>query len=188
MALTYSEMVPLGSKAPWFELSGTADGHTTTTANLDSFKGAQALLVVFMCNHCPYVQAINGRLSQLASKYKPLGLAVVGINSNDAIRYPDDSIEHMMHQHREHKFNFPYLVDETQEVAKSYGAVCTPDFFLFDDKQQLVYRGRLDDNWKEPSLVKVRDLATAVEAVLAHKKPNVDQHPSLGCSIKWRAS
>lgn len=187
MALTYSEMVPLGSMAPDFRLSGTTDGVTDATVSLADFKNAKALLVVFMCNHCPYVKAINDRLAQLARNYQPRGLAVVAINSNDATRYPDDGLPAMKEQHRSHGFSFPYLVDDTQSVARAYGAVCTPDFFLFDDAQRLSYRGRLDDNWKEPQNVTRRDLADAVEALLTGGAPTADQIPSMGCSIKWKA-
>jgi peroxiredoxin len=186
MALTYSEMVPLGSKAPAFTLQGTRDGHTETTVSLRDFDGSRALLVMFICNHCPYVQAINARLAALAAEYTTRGVGFAAVCSNDAVRYPGDSFDNLKAQHREFGFNFPYLVDETQAVARAYGAVCTPDFFLFDGEQKLAYRGRMDDNWKEPRAVKTRDLAAALDALLGGRAVSPDQVPSMGCSIKWK--
>jgi peroxiredoxin len=182
MALTYSEMVPLGKSAPAFKLKGI-DGKTHS---LDGFKGKKALAVLFICNHCPYVKAIEDRLGALARDYAPKGVQFVGINSNDTDRYPEDSPELMRKQAERAGFEFPYLVDDTQEVARAYGAVCTPDIFVFDSGFKLRYRGRLDDSWKDPSKVSREDLRAALDALLAGGAVDADQIPSMGCSIKWK--
>lgn len=185
MALTYSTKSELGSIAPAFNLPGT-DGKQY---GLDSFKSSKALLIVFMCNHCPYVIATQKRINQLAREFGPRGLQVVGINSNDSVRYPDDSFEAMKKRVKEEHFVFPYLWDESQEVAKVYDAVCTPDPYLYERVGSdfvLRYRGRIDDSWKDESQVKKRELASAIEAVLSSQPVNPDQMPSMGCSIKWR--
>lgn len=185
MALTYSTEIPLGTKAPYFKLKGTTDGHNEVMMSLDDFKGAKALLVAFICKHCPYVVAIQGRLAELARDLRDKDLAVVAICSNDAERYPEDSFDNLKRQHREQGFTFPYLVDATQSVAKAYGAVCTPDFFLFDGDFALRYHGRLDDSWKDPTQIKEHSLRKAAEALLTGGTPGQDQTPSMGCSIKW---
>ena len=185
MALTYSDPVLLGQPAPNFSLLGT-DGKTH---RLNDFSQSKALVVVFMCNHCPYVIAVQDRINALAKEYGPKGVALVGINSNDATRYPADSFEAMKSRVTEKGFVFPYLFDETQEVAKAYGAVCTPDIYVVEPKGEeflLRYRGRIDDNWKDESAVRERDLARALDEILAGKLPSADQKPSMGCSIKWR--
>ncbi|MBI3544371.1 MAG: thioredoxin family protein [Deltaproteobacteria bacterium] len=184
MALTYSEMVPLGKSAPKFELVGI-DGKTYS---LESFKGKSALVVMFICVHCPYVKAVEERLARLARDFSAKGAQFVAINSNDVDKYPEDSPENMQAQAKAHGFEFPYLVDETQEVARAYDAVCTPDIFVFDRNQKLAYRGRIDDSWKDPAKVKRHDLRDALEAVLAGKPASTDQIPSMGCSIKWKSA
>lgn len=183
MALTPSTMLDLGSAAPEFSLPDT----TGQILSLEDFKNARALLVVFMCNHCPYVKHIRDGLIQLVNDYKPQGVAIAAINSNDAVKYPDDNPQRMAEEARTHGFTFPYLFDETQEVAKSYRAACTPDFFLFDGKMKLVYRGQLDDSRPENGIpVTGRDLRAAINAVLAGKAVSGVQKPSVGCNIKWK--
>ncbi len=185
MALTYSQPLPLGSIAPDFSLRGVDD----QIYSLNHFKNAKALVLVFMCNHCPYVIAIQSRINQLAKEYKAKGVHLIGINSNDPVRYPDDSFEAMKARAREQGFAFPYLHDEQQEVARAYGAVCTPEFYLYAPTSAgfaLRYQGRLDDNWKDESSVTRRDLALALDEVLAGRIPDADPKPAMGCSIKWK--
>jgi thiol-disulfide isomerase/thioredoxin len=157
------------------------------TVSLSDFKDATALLVVFMCNHCPFVKHLAGALAQFAQEYMRKGAAIVGINSNDVANYPADSPEQMVREAEEQGYAFPYLYDESQEVAKAYRAACTPDFFLFDRDQRLVYRGQFDssrpDNGKP---ITGEDLRAALDAVLAGKKPSEKQMPSIGCNIKWK--
>ncbi len=183
MALTYSQMLELGTPAPPFSLPAT-DGQMVS---LGDFKGAKALLVVFTCNHCPYAQAVEDRLIELAREFGPKGLATVFISSNDATGYPDDSFEAMKQRATDKKYPFPYLYDESQEVARAYRAACTPDPFLFDGEGRLAYRGRIDDNWKEPRKVTRRDLREAIEAVLAGRPAPAEQLASMGCNIKWKS-
>jgi peroxiredoxin len=183
MAMTASTMLELGTKAPDFCLPDT-EGNLVS---LSDFDGAQALLVVFMCNHCPFVKHILDHLLGLAKEYQTRGVAVVGISSNDVEGYPDDRPEMMAKVAREKGFPFPYLYDETQEVAKSYRAACTPDFFLFDAERRLVYRGQMDDSRpgnREP--ITGADLRAALEAVLAGRPVPERQRPSMGCNIKWK--
>lgn len=185
MALTYSLAPKIGNEAASFSLRGTDNKIYT----LETFKDAKALAVIFMCNHCPYVVAVQERINALAKKYKAQGLALVGINSNDPIKYPADNFEAMQARALEQGFVFPYLYDETQKVARDYAAVCTPDPYLFSNQNQkflLQYHGRIDDNWKEPKSVNSNDLADAIEAVLAGKTPRTEQKPAMGCSIKWK--
>lgn len=185
MALTYSQESRLGSPAPEFSLPGV-DGKTYA---LESFSDAKALVVVFMCNHCPYVIAVQERINALAKEYASRGVALVGINSNDTTKYPADGFEAMKTRAKEQGYVFPYLIDETQAVARAYGAVCTPDFFAYANEGgtfRLRYAGRLDDDWKEPSKVTRRELAGALEAILSGRDPATEQKPSMGCSIKWR--
>ncbi len=180
MALTESTMVPLGTACPDFTLPGV-DGRLWS---LHDFH-CPALLVVVMCNHCPYVQAVDDRINALAQAYQGR-CAVVGLNANDAETYPEDSFEAMRARAAAKGYAFPYLWDEEQVVARALGAVCTPDFFLYDQHRHLVYRGRLDDNWKDAAHVTRQELKTAIERVLAGQEPLEVQHPSMGCSIKWR--
>ena len=183
MSLTPSTMLDLGTPAPPFRLSNT-QGRLLT---LEDFKDAKALLVVFMCNHCPYVKHIRNALAEFAREYQPKGLAMVGINANDAANYPDDSPEKMVDEVAEAGYSFPYLYDETQETAKAYRAACTPDFFLYDKERKLVYRGQFDDSRPGNNApLTGKDLREAVDAVLAGKPVNPDQKPSIGCNIKWK--
>lgn len=182
MAATVSTMLPLGTKAPAFSLPDTRGG----TVSISDFKEAKALLVVFMCNHCPFVRHILGRFVKLAKDYHDKGVAAVAINSNDVESYPDDRPERMTQVAREKGFSFPYLYDETQEVAQAYHAACTPDFFLFDQARALVYRGQMDDSRPgNDAPVDGADLRAALDAVLAGRPVPEPQKPSMGCSIKW---
>ena len=194
MALTYSQFQPTHSvgsfHAPDFQLPGV-DGKTYSLA---SFKEARALLVIFMCNHCPYVIAVQDRINQLAIDYGAKGVAVLGICSNDPVKYPADNFEAMKAHARAQGYVFAYAQDITQEVAKAYDAVCTPDPYLFENLAPgkgsdflLRYHGRIDDSWKDVTAVTRRDLSLAIEAVLAGKPVNPEQIPAMGCSIKWRA-
>ena len=185
MTLTYSPKdSELGSPAPDFSLPGV-DGRKWSLAD---FRGKKALVVAFICNHCPYVQAVRGRINALARDYALRGVALVGINPNDASRYPDDSFEAMQAVARESGFVFPYLFDESQTVARDYGAVCTPDFFVYGSDLRLAYRGRLDDSWKDEKAVTRRELALALDGILTGETPSAtSQVPAMGCSIKWRS-
>ncbi|MBB3059856.1 thioredoxin family protein [Microbulbifer rhizosphaerae] len=182
MALTPSTMIPLGSPMPNFSLPDPA----RNIHDSQDFP-EQPVLVVFICNHCPYVKHIAPALSEFAREYREAGLSIVAINSNDFANYPDDSPEKMQEEIAARGYVFPYLVDETQEVARAFDAACTPDFFLFDKNRKLVYRGQFDDSRpgnNEP--VNGRDLRAAVDAVLAGERPAEDQVPSMGCNIKWK--
>jgi peroxiredoxin len=183
MAETPSTMAALGTPAPDFRLPDT-DGKLVSLTDLAK---APALLVVFMCNHCPFVKHISAGLAQLARDYQQRGLAMVGINSNDVASYPDDSPARMAEEVKAAGYTFPYLYDETQAVAKAYRAACTPDFFLYGRDRRLVYRGQFDDS--RPSNdrpVTGSDLRAAVDAVLASRPVSAEQRPSIGCNIKWK--
>jgi thiol-disulfide isomerase/thioredoxin len=183
MAAT-STMLPLGSQAPSFDLPEPGDGRH----RLQNFDGAPGLLVMFLCNHCPYVKHVNERLAEITRRWIDQGLAVVGINSNDVSSYPDDAPERMVAVAAAVGYPFPYLFDEDQSVALGYRAACTPDFFLFDAQQRLVYRGRFDESRPGSGVpVSGSDLAAAVDAVLGGTPVPEDQRPSIGCSIKWKA-
>ncbi len=183
MAATESTMLPLGSPAPDFSLPDT-DGEVRS---LDDFTEAPALVVAFICNHCPYVRHIRARLAELASELQSEGAAVVAINSNDPEAYPDDAPEQMAVEAREVGYTFPYLFDATQEVAKAYQAACTPDFFVFDADRRLVYRGQFDDSRPgNDRPVTGDDLAAAVRAGLDGRPAPAEQAPSMGCNIKWK--
>lgn len=181
MALMESGMVALGTPCPDFRLPGV-DGRTWAR---DDFR-AELLLVVVMCNHCPYVQAVDDRINALAKAFAGR-CDVVALNPNDAVAYPDDGFEAMQARAAAKGYAFPYLRDEDQSAARAFGAVCTPDFFLYDRDRRLRYRGRLDDHWKDPEGVKRQELRQAVEALLTGREPDPVQRPSMGCSIKWRA-
>ncbi|HEV2319830.1 MAG TPA: thioredoxin family protein [Verrucomicrobiae bacterium] len=184
MALTPSTMLPLGTAAPDFELPDT-NGERVSLAK---FKGAPALLVWFICNHCPYVKHIRSGLAQFARDYASKGVAIVAINSNDIESYPDDSPAKMREEVKAAGFTFPYLYDETQSVAKAYRAACTPDIYLFDKNQKLVYRGQFDDSRPgNGAPVTGKDLRAGLEAVLTGKPVSPIQKPSMGCNIKWKA-
>ena len=183
MALTLSTMLPLGSKAPDFNLPDT----TGKSVSLDDFKATPALLVIFLCNHCPYVKHIRRELAALAKEYQAKGVAVVGISSNDIISHPDDSPEKMALEKAEVGYTFPYLYDESQQVALAYQAACTPDFYLFDHRQSLVYRGQLDPSRPGNNIpVTAQDLRAALDALLSGAPIPALQKPSLGCNIKWK--
>jgi peroxiredoxin len=183
MVSTPSTMVPLGTEAPPFRLPNV-DGRIVS---IEDFKDAPALLVVFICNHCPYVKHILPHFVGLAKEYQQRGVAIVGINSNDVTGYPDDAPEKMAELSRTMGFTFPYLFDESQEVAKAYGAACTPDFYLFDRTRRLVYRGQMDDSRPGNGRpVTGADLRAAIDAVLAGRQVSGDQRPSVGCNIKWK--
>jgi peroxiredoxin len=183
MSATPSTMLTLGTEAPDFSLYDTEDN----LIKRDDFKGAKALLVVFMSNHCPYVKHIRTQLVSLISEYQQKGVAAVAINSNDVENYPDDSPFRMAEDALEFGYTFPYLFDATQSVAKAYKAACTPDFFLFDSSFKLVYRGQMDDS--RPGNGKLndgKDLRLAIDAVLEGKPVSEIQKPSMGCNIKWK--
>lgn len=184
MALTPSSMLPLGTKAPAFSLPDTVSGRTI---GFGDAKGALATVVMFICNHCPYVKHVNPELVRVARDYGKRGVGFVAISSNDAKNYPEDAPEKMKENARANSYPFPYLYDESQAVAKSYQAACTPDFFVFDAKQHLIYRGRLDES--SPGNGKPltgADLRMALEALLNDKPVSPDQFPSMGCNIKWK--
>jgi peroxiredoxin len=184
MSLTPSTMLPLGTAAPDFRLPDT----NGKTVSLTDFKGQTALLVVFMCNHCPYVQHIRAGLAQLAHDYLPRGVAMVGINSNDVANFPEDSPAKMAAEVKAAGYLFPYLYDESQAVAKAYHAACTPDIFLFDRGRRLVYRGQFDASRPGNGIpVTGKDVRAALDAVLAGKTTSEFQSPSIGCNIKWKA-
>ena len=177
-------MLPLGTPAPDFKLPDT----NGKTVSLSDFKNAHALLVLFICNHCPYVKHIRTGLAQLARDYAPRGVAIVAISSNDAENYPDDSPARMKEEVKSAGYIFPYLYDETQAVAKAYRAACTPDIYLFDKSQKLVYRGQLDDSRPSSGVpVTGKDLRAALDALLAGKPVLPNQKASVGCNIKWKA-
>ncbi len=185
MALTYSTKEEAGKPALDFSLKGT-DGKTWS---LTDFQKAKVLGIFFICNHCPYVVAVQDRINDLAKEFGSKGVQIIGINSNDAGRYPDDNFDAMKRRTREVGYVFPYLWDETQEVARAYGAVCTPDPFVYErvgSEFLLRYHGRIDDNWQDEKAVRRRDLAEAVNAILQGKLVSKDQNPSMGCSIKWK--
>ena len=178
-----STMLPLGTLAPEFRLPDPGG----KVYSLIDFAGSPAVLVVFMCNHCPYVKHVQTKFTEVAKEYQPRGVAIVGINSNDVENYPDDRPEKMAEEIRNAGYTFPYLYDETQSVAQAYHAACTPDFFLFDRDRRLVYRGQFDDSRPKNGLpVTGADLRAALDAVLAGRAVPTDQKPSVGCSIKWK--
>jgi len=171
----------LGSQAIDFHLK-SVDGKQY---RLGDFADKKALVVVFSCNHCPYVQAYEDRMVNLQRAYSTRGVTLIAINSNDDHDYPEDSYEKMIERSKEKAFNFPYLRDETQDVARKYGAICTPHVFAFDHDRTLQYKGRIDDN-RNPPDVKTLDLANALDSILAGKKPTVQETRPFGCSIKWK--
>jgi len=185
MALTPSTMLELGTPAPDFRLPDATSGRTVAR---DDLADAPALLVAFLCNHCPYVKHIREGLARFARDTEGHGLAMVAVSANDVSTHPDDAPEKMAEEAKAQGYVFPYLYDESQEVAKAYRAACTPDFFLFDRDRRLVYRGQFDDSRPgndEP--VTGKDLRAAVDAVLAGEPVPTEQRPSLGCNIKWKA-
>jgi peroxiredoxin len=184
MAAVESTMLELGTKAPDFSLKDVITGKNVS---LSDYKGNKAFLVMFICNHCPYVKNIKEGLVQYAADYLPRGVGIVAISSNDVDKYPDDSPENMKKDAEKFGYPFPYLFDESQEVAKNYKAACTPDFFLFDENMKLQYRGQFDDS--RPGIdipVTGKDLREATDQVLAGEEIPEDQVPSIGCNIKWK--
>lgn len=184
MVMTASTMLPLGTSAPDFSLPNPVSGGTTS---LSDFADSKGLLVIFMCNHCPFVIHLRSALAAFADEYQAKGLAIVGISSNDVSTHPDDGPDKMAAEAKSAGYNFPYLYDESQDAAKAYHAACTPDFFLFDQNQKLVYRGQFDDSRPDSGIeITGADLRAACDAVLAGEPVPEEQKPSIGCNIKWR--
>lgn len=184
MALTPSNMLPLGTKAPDFKLVDTKDDNEKS---LDELKGEVGTLVMFICNHCPFVIHVNEELVRLAHDYKSQGIHLIAISSNDVVNYPQDGPDKMKQHATENGYNFPYLYDETQDVARAYDAACTPDFFLFDEDLILVYAGQLDDSRPgNGKPVTGKDIRTAMEALIQNSPIDPNQKPSMGCNIKWK--
>ncbi len=184
MALTPSNMLPLGTSAPSFNLIDTKDG---ATKSLDTLKGKTGTLVMFICNHCPFVIHVNIALVKLANDYKSNGINCIAISSNDAVSYPQDGPERMKEHAEINQYPFPYLYDETQEIAKAYDAACTPDFFLFDANLKLVYAGQLDDSRPgNGKPITGKDLRLATNALINKTPMPENQKPSMGCNIKWK--
>lgn len=184
MARTESKMLPLGTKAPNFKLIDTIDNKLKT---LQELKGIKGTLIMFICNHCPFVIHVNAQLAQLAKDFVSRGINCIAISSNDVENYPQDAPDLMKQNALDNGFIFPYLYDQTQEVAKAYDAACTPDFFLFDEDLKLVYTGQLDDSRPGNNIpVTGKDLRTAMTALIENEKIDQNQKPSMGCSIKWK--
>ncbi len=184
MVRTLSTMLPLGTTAPEFQLRDVVSGKTIS---LDTFSDSKALLVMFICRHCPFVKHVQQELAKIGRDYSDRPLGIVAISANDAENYPDDAPESLQEMAKELGFNFPLCYDETQETSKTYTAACTPDFFLFDGDRALAYRGQLDDS--RPSTdtpVTGKDLRNAIDSLLAGETVNPEQKPSLGCNIKWK--
>jgi peroxiredoxin len=177
-----SNSVELGFACPQFSLPSAQGG----AVSLDDFASVPVFGVFFYCNHCPYAQAIEGRLIELEKDYRDRGFRFVAISPNDAVTYPDDSFEQMKKRARDRGYAFPYLYDETQSIARAFDAVCTPDLYVFDRERRLAYHGRLDDSPREAGKVKRRELRDAVEAMLAGRKVEAKQEACVGCSIKWK--
>jgi thiol-disulfide isomerase/thioredoxin len=184
MAATPSTMIPLGTKAPDFTLLDTI---SNKTVSLQTLKSDKATVIMFICNHCPFVKHIQTTLAEMARAYQAKDIRFIAINSNDVANYPDDSPDNMQREAKKWGYTFPYLFDETQEVAKAYQAACTPDFFVFDHNLQCVYRGRFDDSTPGNGRpVTGDDLRGALDAVLTGKAIDSHQQPSIGCNIKWK--
>ena len=172
----------IDSAIPGFSLTGVDD----KTYDLNSFSDKKILIVIFSCNHCPYVQAYEDRIITLQKEFETKGIQIIAINSNDDVKYPDDSFNEMKKRATAKGFNFPYLRDETQDVAKAFGATHTPQIFLFDKNRKLKYEGKIDDNWQEPDKVKSKYLRDAILEVLNEKEVSVPETFSIGCTIKWK--
>ena len=184
MALTESKMLDLGTKAPEFILPDTVSGNTLTYKDI---RGENGTVIVFSCNHCPYVIHVNSQIITIANEYMPLGVGFVAISSNDVVNYPEDAPDKMAIVAKVLKYPFAYLYDETQDVAKSYDAACTPDFYVFDSDDKLVYRGRIDDSRpKNDKPLTGKDLRLAIDLMLRDEAPLTKQYPSAGCNIKWK--
>lgn len=185
MALTPSKMIPLGTIAPDFSLPDVVSG---ATISLTELKSDVATVIMFICNHCPFVKHVQTQIATLAVDYQQKGVAFIAISSNDASSYPEDAPDKMKLEAQQAGYSFPYLYDESQEVAKAYHAACTPDFFVFDSELKCVYRGQLDDARPENGIaVTGSDLRAALDAILAGEIPSANQKPSVGCNIKWRS-
>ena len=183
MVRTPSTMLPLGTEAEDFSLTNI-DGRTLSFADV---AGERGTVLMFICNHCPFVKHVANELAAIGYEYMPKGVGMVAINSNDVAAHPADSPEQMIHESEQRGYSFPYLFDETQEVAKTYGAACTPDFYLFDGNHKLVYRGQLDGSRPDSGVpVTGEDLRKAIDALLEARPLPQPQHPSIGCNIKWR--
>ena len=186
MVLTPSTMLPLGSSAPDFVLPDVVSGETVT---LDNFAGKEALLVMFICRHCPFVIHVQEELARLGSDYQGKSVAILAISSNDVQTHPEDAPSNLQAMAEELNFSFPYCYDETQQVARTYQAACTPDFFLFNGRRELVYRGQLDESRPgNDKPVTGRDLRSAMDAVLSGIPVSSDQTASVGCNIKWKVN
>jgi peroxiredoxin len=172
----------IGTKAIPFELKGV-DGKTYS---LENFIDKKVLCIIFMCNHCPYVVAVQKRINQIAKDYSNKSFALIGINSNDSVGYPEDSFENMKIRAQKEGYVFPYLYDQTQQTGAAYDAVCTPDIYVYDQNRILKYRGRIDDNWKDETKVTRKELREAIDLLLQGKEINFNMVPSMGCSIKWK--
>lgn len=184
MAKTESTMLPLGTPSPDFHLTDVTSGQQIS---LSTFTGSTALLVMFICRHCPYVKHVQAQLAEIGKDYSPQSVGIVAISSNDAVAYPEDSPEGLRQQALELGFTFPYCFDETQDVARAFGAVSTPEFYVFDEQRKLVYRGQLDNSRRNTDIpVTGNDVRVALDAVLSGGSVNPDQRPSIGCSIKWK--
>lgn len=185
MARTPSNMLSLKTKAPNFSLLDTISNQTLT---LDELKGAQATVIMFICNHCPFVIHVNPELVHIANEYKNKGISFIAISSNDVVNYPQDSPDKMQTHALENNYPFPYLYDETQEIAKAYDAACTPDFYLFDSNLKLTYRGQLDNSRPGNDIpVTGEDLRNAIDSIVNNTAMNPIQKPSIGCNIKWKS-
>jgi len=182
VVLTENRDLPLATACPDFRLP-SVDGETFA---LEDFREAKVLVVMFICNHCPYVQAVEDRIIRLHRDYAPRGVQLVGICSNDPTDYPDDRPERLLSRWREKRYGFPYLIDASQDVARAFHAVCTPDIFVFDGERRLGYHGEIDDNWKDATKVERHEIREALDALLEGREPTGEQTASIGCSIKWR--
>ncbi len=184
MARTPSNMIPLGTIAQEFYLKDT---NSNNTYSFEDLKGSKGTLVIFMCNHCPFVLHVINEIVMISNDYRVQGLGIIAISSNDVVKYPQDSPELMTDFALQHKIDFPYLFDETQEVAKAYDAACTPDFYLFDNQDKLFYRGQLDDSRPGNGIpLSGTDLRNAIDALIYNRILNEIQKPSIGCNIKWK--
>ncbi|WP_445955145.1 thioredoxin family protein [Yeosuana sp.] len=184
MSNTSSNMLPLGTKAPEFSLLDTVSGNIL---NLNNLKENLGTVIMFICNHCPFVMHVNSELVKIANLYSEKGIHFIAISSNDAIKYPQDGPDNMKHHAKNEKYPFPYLYDETQEIARAYNAACTPDFYVFDAELKLNYRGQLDDSRPGNGIeVTGHDLKHALDCLLENKENLNPQKPSIGCNIKWK--
>ena len=184
MANTHSNMLPLGTQAPAFSLFDTVSGNNLS---LDQLKGNQATVIMFICNHCPFVIHVNPEIVSIANSYTKKGISFIAISSNDAINYPQDSPENMTIHAKNEAYPFPYLYDETQDIAKAYDAACTPEFYVFNTNLKLIYRGQLDDSRPQNNIAATgKDLRHALDCLIENKDNATFQKPSIGCNIKWK--